>query len=77
MELLNLLMPLIIAVFVLAAPACLILGIVFFVLAKNKPEEKKTKVRVWSVVLAAAPIVLLFVLITLWGLLRVWERTQI
>ncbi len=77
MELLSLLMPLIIAVFLLAAPVCFILGIVFFVLAKNKPEDKKTKARVWSVVLATAPIVLLFILITLWGLLRVWSAAQV
>ena len=70
-------MPLIIGLLVLAIPACLIVGIVLFILAKDKPYDKKVKTRVLSAILAVAPIVLLFILISAWGFLRILERTQV
>lgn len=71
------LMPLIVAFLVLAIPVCLIVGIVLFILAKDKLYDKKVKTRVLSAILAVAPIVLIFVVVSVWGLLRIWQTSQI
>ena len=70
-------MPLIIAFFLVAIPICFIVGVVLFILAKDKPEDKKVKVRVLSAVLAIGPIVLLFILLSAWGFIRIWQTSHL
>jgi uncharacterized BrkB/YihY/UPF0761 family membrane protein len=76
MEILNILVPLLISFLFLIAPVAIVVGIVLAVKAKNQqdPSQKKS-LKTWAIWLIAGPIVLIFLTLSLWGLVTILSGT--
>lgn len=72
MEIINLLLPLVIALVALMIPVGLICSVVLGVKASHQQDKsKKKKAIIMAVLSGALPIVLTFALISFWGLSKI------
>lgn len=67
-----------IALLVVSLPVWIILGVVLFVLAYNQPDlSKKKKLRIWATISIVLPFILLFAILSIWGLVQILGGTAL
>lgn len=72
----NLITYLIIAVLVITIPVGIIMGIVLAVKASDEQDKSKKKKKIWWMIISfIAPIVLLFIVLSGWGLINILANT--
>lgn len=72
----NTVIPFLVGLCVLAFLAGIIVAIVFAIKAADEQDKTKKKKTIWIIIgCVGGPIVLLFILISLWGLLNVLTQT--
>jgi len=76
MNILNTLIQIVIALLVIITPVGIILGIVFAIKASDEEDKKKKRETIWWMVISfVAPILLLFITLSIWGLVNILTRT--
>jgi hypothetical protein len=71
----NVIIEIIIALLVLLTPIGIVAGIIVIVTGNRKEPKKKHLHTVLGIVAIVAPIVLLFVILSIWGLVRILTNT--
>ncbi len=78
MAILDTIIQVVIALTMFLIPVGVILGIVLFVVAANQADPiKKKKIKKWGVYSIILPPILLFVVLSLWGLVNIAAGTAV
>jgi hypothetical protein len=72
---LNVIIQIAISILVILTPVGIIAGIIVLVTGKGKETKKKRLHTIWGIIAIIAPIVLLFVILSIWGLVRIYTGT--